>query len=312
MPECSRNGAAPRSTTQAPSSFDLYARSGNVENPERNWSDWEKSHPIPAHLGTFCALRAVEVGASKSGRDRFHRPQLSAGQRGAVGRRDCRPARCASQLRNAQVQQQPQTVNISFPSTQSNMINFPESRFQFSRSPGFATRARSRCAGRRMTTTATISSTRSTSAATASKDWRLLKDDVTEKLLLFRRRAAAGRRLSRQGRRPAMRPRTIRTKRSPPTAPATDLSSIRRRRSSRPEAHLEGDTVSCDRDATDASSPIAHAEYSIDAGPWQYIEPVGKLSRFARRALRFLARPLERCRSASRRAHRHAPCLRSL
>ncbi|MDR3750293.1 MAG: WD40 repeat domain-containing protein [Terracidiphilus sp.] len=31
-------------------------------------------------------------------------------------------------------------------------------------------------------------------------------------------------------------------------------------------------------DAEDASSPIAHAEYSLDAGPWQYIEPAGKLS----------------------------------
>ncbi|MGA2085839.1 MAG: hypothetical protein ABSG60_10000 [Terracidiphilus sp.] len=31
-------------------------------------------------------------------------------------------------------------------------------------------------------------------------------------------------------------------------------------------------------DAEDAFSPIAHAEYSLDAGPWQYIEPVGKLS----------------------------------
>jgi streptogramin lyase len=31
-------------------------------------------------------------------------------------------------------------------------------------------------------------------------------------------------------------------------------------------------------DAVDASSPIAHAEYSLDAGPWQYVDPVGKLS----------------------------------
>jgi hypothetical protein len=30
--------------------------------------------------------------------------------------------------------------------------------------------------------------------------------------------------------------------------------------------------------AVDAVSPIAHAEYSIDAGPWQYIDPVGRLS----------------------------------
>ena len=31
-------------------------------------------------------------------------------------------------------------------------------------------------------------------------------------------------------------------------------------------------------DAEDAFSAIAHAEYSLDAGPWQYIEPVGGLS----------------------------------
>ena len=31
-------------------------------------------------------------------------------------------------------------------------------------------------------------------------------------------------------------------------------------------------------DAEDAVSPIAHAEYSLDAGPWQYIDPVGKIS----------------------------------
>jgi hypothetical protein len=31
-------------------------------------------------------------------------------------------------------------------------------------------------------------------------------------------------------------------------------------------------------DAEDAASPIAHAEYSVDAGQWQYIEPIGGLS----------------------------------
>jgi hypothetical protein len=31
-------------------------------------------------------------------------------------------------------------------------------------------------------------------------------------------------------------------------------------------------------DADDAFSAISHAEYSLDAGPWQYIQPVGALS----------------------------------
>ncbi len=31
-------------------------------------------------------------------------------------------------------------------------------------------------------------------------------------------------------------------------------------------------------DAEDATSPIAHAEYSLDAGPWQFVAPVGAIS----------------------------------
>ncbi len=31
-------------------------------------------------------------------------------------------------------------------------------------------------------------------------------------------------------------------------------------------------------EAHDATSPISHAEYSVDAGPWQYVEPAGKVS----------------------------------
>ncbi len=31
-------------------------------------------------------------------------------------------------------------------------------------------------------------------------------------------------------------------------------------------------------EARDATSPIAHAEYSVDAEPWQYVEPVGQVS----------------------------------
>jgi WD40 repeat protein len=43
-------------------------------------------------------------------------------------------------------------------------------------------------------------------------------------------------------------------------------------------AHLEGGKLHVTADAHAPSSPIARAEYSIDAGPWQYIEPVGKIS----------------------------------
>ena len=37
-------------------------------------------------------------------------------------------------------------------------------------------------------------------------------------------------------------------------------------------------------EARDATSPIAHAEYSVDAGPWQYLEPVGRVVGLAGRS----------------------------
>jgi WD40 repeat protein len=43
-------------------------------------------------------------------------------------------------------------------------------------------------------------------------------------------------------------------------------------------AHLEGGKLHVTAEAKDPASSIARAEFSIDAGPWQYIEPVGNLS----------------------------------
>ena len=43
-------------------------------------------------------------------------------------------------------------------------------------------------------------------------------------------------------------------------------------------AHLEGGKLHVTADAKAPSAAIARAEYSIDAGAWQYIEPVGKIS----------------------------------
>jgi hypothetical protein len=39
-----------------------------------------------------------------------------------------------------------------------------------------------------------------------------------------------------------------------------------------------GFTIHVTVEGEDATSPIAHAEYSLDAGPWQYIDPVGGIS----------------------------------
>ena len=43
-------------------------------------------------------------------------------------------------------------------------------------------------------------------------------------------------------------------------------------------ARMEQGLVHWTFEARDATSPIAHAELSIDGGPWEYVEPVGSLS----------------------------------
>ena len=48
-------------------------------------------------------------------------------------------------------------------------------------------------------------------------------------------------------------------------------------------------------DAEDAASPVARAEYSIDAGPWQTIDPAGQISDSKREHYEISA-----CRSISR------------
>jgi len=44
------------------------------------------------------------------------------------------------------------------------------------------------------------------------------------------------------------------------------------------KATTSGSAIAVTFTAHDATSPITRAEYSLDAGPWQYIEPVGNLS----------------------------------
>jgi hypothetical protein len=41
---------------------------------------------------------------------------------------------------------------------------------------------------------------------------------------------------------------------------------------------MTGSVIRVTAKASDTTSPIGHAEYSLDAGPWQYVEPSNKLS----------------------------------
>ncbi len=53
------------------------------------------------------------------------------------------------------------------------------------------------------------------------------------------------------------------------------------------KALAQSDTVQVTFRAVDGFSPIKRAEYSVDAGDWQYLEPVGELSDFRVEEYRF-------------------------
>jgi hypothetical protein len=178
---------------------------------------------------------------------------------------------------SVQMQQQPQTVNISFPSAQNNTLTFQEGGAN-SPLPGIRDKSAATVRwdahdenGDELTYSVYF-------RGDGDHDWRLLKDKVMERYYSFdvallpdggyRIKVVASDAPSH----------------NPGDALTSDRVSDRFVIDTAPPvisalmAHLEADKIHVTATATDAASPIAKAEYSVDAGPWQYIEPVGQLS----------------------------------
>lgn len=257
--------------------YDLYARAGNIENPERAWSDWKKVTPNNGPLG-------LDMSRFVQWKVTLH-PGATVG---AVGI-NYLPVNIAPIIDDIVVvpgaranapppqgqPQQPVSINFSAPPN-----------------PGLPFNADS---GREA-----LSGVKDKSAVTArwaSRDengddlvytlyyrgenetnWQLLKDKVTERFYTFDATALPD---------GAYRLKVIASdspSHNPGEALTTERVSDRFLIDTTPpaltavEARMENGKVHVTLTATDNASPISHAEYSLDAGPWQYIEPVGKLS----------------------------------
>jgi hypothetical protein len=266
-----------RAETHASSNdFDLFARSGNVESPERNWSEWAKVTPNSATIGVpsarFVQWKAVlrkSVSLASVGLN-----YLPVNVAPAVDEIVVQPGARVNSQNQAQPMQQ--TINISFPSAQNNSISFSEGGNQ----PLPASRDKS-------AVTARWSAHDDNGddlvysvyfRADSDSEWRLLKDGVTEKYYSFDSA------LLPDG---GYRIKVIASdapSHNPGDALTSDRVSDRFMIDTAPPtitalaAQLAGEKIHVTATATDSASPISHAEYSVDAGPWQYIEPVGKLS----------------------------------
>ena len=256
--------------------YEIFARSGNVENPERNWSDWSKITPNTGSSGVpaarFVQWKAVlEPGAQV---DSVGINYLPVNIAPVVDEIAVEPGARANQT--APQTGQPQQITINLPSAQNTL--------SYSQDPS----------------TAPLAAVRDRSAVTVrwaahdengdelvfdvyvrgegEKNWRLLRSHGTDRFYSFDSiRIPDG----------GYRIRVVAS-----DAPAHMLGDAltSARESDRfiidttppvltaLQGSLQSGVIHAGFVATDQTSPIARAEYSIDAGRWQFLEPVGKLS----------------------------------
>ena len=256
--------------------YEIFARSGNVENPQRNWSDWRKITPNDGSSGVpaarFIQWKAViDPGAQV---DSVGINYLPVNIAPVVDEIAVEPGARANQ--NAPQPGQPQQISINLPSAQNTL--------SYNQDPS----------------TAPLAAVRDRTAVTVrwaahdengdelvfdvyvqgdgEKNWRLLRSHITDRFYSFDSiRIPDG----------GYRVRVVAS-----DAPAHTLGDALT--SARESDHfiidttppvltalqgsLQSGVLHAGFVATDQTSPIARAEYSIDAGRWQFLEPVGKLS----------------------------------
>jgi WD40 repeat protein len=257
-------------------SYQLFARSGNVESPERNWSDWHTVTPNNGPSGVpsarFVQWKVVLDPGAKV--DSVGINYLPANIPPVVDEIAVEPGARATQTSPQPGQQQQITINL--PSAQ-NALTYTQDA-----------------------STAPLSAVRDRSAVTArwaahdengdelvfdvyirgdgEKNWRLLRSHLTERFYSFD-----------SIRIPDGGYRILVVASDAPAHPFGDALTSDRESDrfiidttppvlSALQGSLQSGGLHASFVATDTTSPIARAEYSIDAGRWQFLDPVGKLS----------------------------------
>jgi hypothetical protein len=257
--------------------YELLTRSGNVEQPVRGWSDWQplKDGEVASPAGRFFEWKAVlHPGASLGSVGVNYLPVNSAPVVDDL-------VVVAGARINPQtlVQNQPggvpPTINISLPASSPNAINFDATASAPLQAIKDRTAITVRWAAHDDTGDDLIYSLYL--RGDGETVWRLLKDQIADKAYSFDATLIpdGGYQIK------------VVASDAPSHTPADSLTGDKI--SERFEVDTTPPVVSGLRataeaaprvifDAEDAFSPIAHAEYSLDAGPWQYIDPVGVLS----------------------------------
>ena len=260
------------------SELDLFVRSGNVESPLMGWSDWapvSKQGTVTVPGGRFAQWKAVLRGNGmvQSVGLNYLQKNLAPIVDEVVVQPGARVAANAAQPQN-------QTVQVSFPATGANVQAFvPDTNAQPLTAQKDKTAVTVRWAAHDDNGDDLMFAV--WYRGMGERNWRLLKDTISEKFLSFDSALLPDGRYE------------VRVVAS--DAPVhTDAETLTGERVS---GEFVVDTtppvpgvltatlvpgvaakIHATFTAKDATSPIGHAEYSVDAGPWQYLEPVGRVS----------------------------------
>jgi len=266
--------------------YEIMTRSGNVEQPVRGWSEWEpsKDGEIASPAGRFLQWKAIlHPGGVLGGVGVNYLPVNAAPVVDEVV--VVSGARLNPQN---QANQQQQTVTINFPSANQGSVMAFEAP---SNNPITAMKDKAAITSRWAAHDDNGDDLVFSLLVKGDNEnvWRMLKDNVTEKAYSFDAS------LLPDGGYQIKVVATDGPSHSPGEALTGFKESDRFEVDTTPpvvsnlKANEEGSPVACPQapcgksamftfDAEDLGSPISHAEYSLDAGPWQYIEPVGGLS----------------------------------
>jgi sugar lactone lactonase YvrE len=272
-----------RAELRGSGNVELFARSGNVDNPDRNWSPWkpvdlQKDSVLNVPPARFVQWKAVlHAGNPAPSVDRVLLNYL--------------PKNVAPDFDDVTVQvgvrYQPLPRPVGVPDTSAAAGN-PQPHFE---APPPATRDRD-SVGVKWTIHDDNDDQMVYSVyyrGDGESRWLLLKDDLSDKFYSFDASLLPDGGYTIE----------VRASDAPSHSPGQALTSVRD--SARFEvdttppriddlrASVEGSQIHVTFHATDRFSNIRRAEYSLDAGEWQYVEPVGQLADSRSASYDFLA-----------------------
>ena len=268
-----------------PQSYELWLRSGNVPNPLMGWSEWKRigtDGAVTAPPGRYAQWKAVFHPGVAMGIDAVGVNYLSHNVAPMVDEIVVQPG---ARIALGSGASQNATVQVAFPQPAGGS---PAMSFQpdASVAPLTAQRDKNSVTARWLAHDDNGDDLMFAIwyRGTGEKNWRLLKDKISERFYSFDAsllpdggyelkvvasdapvhtdsEALEGDRIS-----PVFVVDT-----TPPVPGTLTATLVPGNAGAKQKIHAT-------LEAHDAISPISHAEYSVDAGPWQYLEPVGQIS----------------------------------